>query len=143
MKQQLSQLISDLALDAIALRRLDFERPGSSPEAQGLLVEEKERSFVIETDGAPGSFRVVGRLALGLSRSDENGQPLPMSGLLRIEVEACYRSRRELPESGVLQRFAETSGSVHLAAFQRQYVAETLARGGLPVVWMPLRGVPS
>ncbi|MCB9738728.1 MAG: hypothetical protein H6747_05630 [Deltaproteobacteria bacterium] len=143
MKQQLSRLIADLALDAITLRRHDFERPRVDKAAVGLLVEEKERSFVVETDGEPGCFRVVGRLALGLMRSDADGQPLPWTGQLWMEVEASYRSPRELPEPAALQRFAETSGSVHLAAFQRQYVAETLARAGLAVVWMPLRGVPS
>ena len=37
--------------------------------------------------------------------ADADGQPLPWTGQLWMEVEASYRSPRELPEPAALQRF--------------------------------------
>lgn len=139
----LSDLISDLALASITLRQLDFERPGDGAEEATLHVAEAERSYVAEADQATATFRVVGRLRLTLQRVATDGSALPLAGHLFLTVDATYCSPRPLPSSDVLSHFAQTSGSVHLAAFQRQYVVETCARAGLPLVWMPLTAIPA
>lgn len=141
------QFVAGIQIDSVLLDALHFERiAGESVDS--IRIEEVVRTLdpVVESDEQlriTARLELVGRDNRGSGAVSGTEQQQTVVFQLVAAVSAYYRGielTKADPE--LVQTFARTSGAMHLTGYLRQFVQETLARGGFPGVIMPLAAIP-
>ena len=142
------QFVAGIQIESVLLDALHFER-NAGESVDSIRVEEVLRTLdpVVESGER---LRITARLELAgrdnrgtTTVTDTESQQAAAVFRLVAAVSAYYRGNDlTAADPELVQAFARTSGAMHLTGYLRQFVQETLARGGFPGVIMPLAAIP-